>query len=121
MKLVKIGDDYVNPDKVISIEYVSYADINKRKIEVYLTDGLVVQEHVKTKQDIDDIINRLTSTDVIECARKIRGCCQAYRYNAETNYCQGCPFWYKGDCFTGCILQDSRRNEVDNPGDWDLD
>lgn len=116
MKLVKIGDDYVNPDKVISIEYVSYADINKRKIEVHLTDGLVVQEHVKTKQDIDNIINRLTSTDVIECARKIRDCCRTYREEPETGYCQGCPFWFKSDYCHGCILRDGA-----NPGDWDLD
>lgn len=54
-------------------------------------------------------------------AKEISKCCQYYRYNAETDYCHGCPFWYKGDYFTGCILQDSRYNEVDNPGDWDLD
>lgn len=121
MKLVKIGDDYINPDKVISIEYVPYADINKRKIEVHLVNGLVAQEHVKTKSDIDNIISRLTGTDVVECAKKIRDCCQTYRDNAETDYCQGCPFWYKGVYFTGCLLKDSTYNEVDNPGDWELD
>lgn len=121
MKLVKVGNDYVNPDKIISIEYVSLADINKRKIEVHLIDGLVVQEPVKTKQDIDNIISRLTGTDVVECAKKIRDCCQTYRDNAETDYCQGCPFWYKGVYFTGCLLKDSTYNEVDNPGDWELD
>ena len=63
----------------------------------------------------------LTKEELYDCAKKISQCCQAYRYNAETNYCHGCPFCYKGDYFTGCILQDSRRNEVDNPGDWCLD
>ena len=121
MKLVKIGDDYINPDKVISIGNIFYADINKRKIEVHLIDGLVVQENVKTKQDIDNIINRLTSTDVIECARKIRDCCQTYRKNPETGYCQGCPFWYKSGDGSGCVLRDDKYNEVDNPGDCDLD
>lgn len=63
----------------------------------------------------------MTKTDLWECAKRIKECCQTYRDNPKTDYCQGFPFWYKGDYFTGCILQDSRRNEVDNPGDWDLD
>lgn len=62
-----------------------------------------------------------TNNELIECAKKIRDCCREYRYNPDTDYCHGCPFWYKGVYFTGCILQDSRYNEVDNPGDWELD
>lgn len=119
MKLVKIGDGYINPDKVISIEYVPYADINKCKIEVHLVNGLVAQEHVKTKSDIDNIISRLTGTDVVECAEQIRDCCQYYRDNENTDYCRGCPFFDSE--LNGCILTDSWYNEIDNPGDWYLD
>ena len=62
-----------------------------------------------------------TNDELIECAKKIRDCCREHRYNPDTDYCHGCPFWYKGIYFTGCILQDSWHNEVDNPGDWQLD
>lgn len=56
-----------------------------------------------------------------EYAKKISECCQYYRDDAETNYCRGCPFFYNGAYFKGCPLRDSWGNEVDNPGDWDLD
>lgn len=80
-----------------------------------------IDDGQKEKSDFEGDAGMLTKKELWGYAKKIRDCCQAYRYNAETNYCHGCPFWYKGDYFTGCILQDSRRNEVDNPGDWDLD
>lgn len=59
--------------------------------------------------------------ELYDCARKINKCCQYYRDNAETDYCRGCPFFYNGSDFKGCILRDTWGNEVDNPGDWDLD
>lgn len=64
---------------------------------------------------------KMTKEELWDCAKKISRCCQYYRDNAETDYCRGCPFFYNGSDFKGCILRDTWGNEVDNPGDWDLD
>lgn len=63
----------------------------------------------------------MTKTDLWECAKRIRECCQTYRDNPKTDYCRRCPFWYEGVSSTGCLLKDHRGYEIDNPGDWDLD
>lgn len=59
--------------------------------------------------------------ELIECAKKVRDFCKSHQYNPKTNYCECCPFYYKGDYFTGCLLTDSRGNKVDSPEDWCLD
>lgn len=64
---------------------------------------------------------KMTKEELYGCARKISRCCQYYRDNAKTDYCRACPFWENGSYFKGCVLRDTWGNEVDNPGDWDLD
>ena len=62
-----------------------------------------------------------TKEELRDCAKKISECCRYYRDNEKTDYCRACPFWENESYYTGCILLDRWRNEVDNPGDWDLD
>lgn len=73
------------------------------------------------ESDFEGGLRMLNKEELYDCARKISQCCQYYRDNAKTNYCRSCPFFYNGSYFKGCILRDTWGNEVDNPGDWDLD
>lgn len=118
MKLVKIGNEYVNPEQVVNVSCSRTMDGDKYVVSVYLIGGRVVKEVVTQRYSVKTVIERLTatSTDIKACAKRIRDCCRTYRENPETGYCQGCPFWYKSDYCHGCILRDGT-----NPGDWDLD
>ena len=80
-----------------------------------------VDDGQNEESDFEGGLRMLTKEELYDCARKINKCCQYYRDNAETGYCRGCPFFYNGSHFKGCILRDTWGNEVDNPGDWDLD
>lgn len=120
MGLIRIGDGYVNTEQ---ISYISLKG-TQSSIRVKMVDGEYLDFPYKTRTEFEKIQDTLTCSglyNIMACAKKIRDCCQFYRYNPETNYCEGCPFYQKDSYFTGCILQDGRRNEVDNPGDWCLD
>lgn len=80
-----------------------------------------VDDGNNVESDFKGDVWMLTKEELYSCAKKISQCCQYYRDNAKTNYCRGCPFFYNGSHFKGCILRDVCGNEVDNPGDWDLD
>lgn len=120
MSLVKIGKGYVNTENIsyISLEGVPYS------IRVKMVDGEYLDFPYKNQEEFEKIQDILTCSgnyNIMACARKIRNCCQTYRKNPETGYCQGCPFWYKSGDGSGCVLRDDKYNEIDNPGDWDLD
>lgn len=117
MGLVKIGEGYVNTEQIC---YISLNGI-PHSIRVKMVDGECLDFPYETQEEfkkIQDTLMGNVTYDVMACAKKIRDCCKTYRYNSETNYCEGCPFYRY---FIGCILQDRRRNEIDNPGCWNLD
>ena len=120
MSLVKIGKGYVNTDNIsyVALEGTPYS------IRVKMVNGEYLDFLYNNQKEFEEIQDAITCSGnygIMACAKKIRNCCQTYRKNPETGYCQGCPFWYKSGDGSGCVLRDDKYNKVDNPGDWDLD
>lgn len=102
--------------------YIGTADDGN--IWFYRNNKRPLREGLKDiRHNVNSILGDMghSKEELWNCAKKISKCCQYYRDNVKTNYCHGCPFYQTDSYYTGCILRDSWRNEVDNPGDWDLD
>lgn len=119
MNLVKIGNEYVNPEQVVNVSYSRTMDGDKYVVSVYLIGGRVVKEVVMQRYGIKTVIERLTttSTDIKACARKIKEYCTYGK-------CDNCIFHSNGRCFTQPEVEDNYYNEEPAPIfpiDWDLD
>lgn len=120
MDLVKIGNEYVNPEQVVSVSYSRTMDGDKYVVSVYLVGGRVVKEVVKQSYSVKTVIERLTTTsiDIKACARKIKEYCAERAYGR----CKSCALYDNG-CFVGHAYKDELTDsyDVDYPLDWDLD
>lgn len=117
MKLVKIGNEYVNPEQVVNVSYSRTMEGDKYVVSVYLIGGRVVKEVVKQRYSVKTVIERLTttSTDIKACARKIKEYCAERAYGRY----ESCALYNNG-CFVGHAHKDEFTDsyDVDSPLDW---
>lgn len=119
MKLVKIGNEYVNPEQVVNVSHSRTMDGDKYVVSVYLIGGRVVKEVVKQRYSVKTVIERLTttSTDIKACARKIKEYCAERAYGR----CESCALYNNG-CFVGHAYKDELTHSysVEAPLDWEV-
>ena len=119
MKLVKFGNEYVNPEQVVNVSHSRTMDGDKYVVSVYLIGGRVVKEVVKQRYSVKTVIERLTttSTDIKACARKIKEYCAERAYGR----CESCALYNNG-CFVGHAYKDELTHSysVEAPLDWEV-
>lgn len=59
MKLVKIGNNFINPDKVVNIRPLKYEGLDKYKLEIQLDSGLLIQEDINGERELKDTLFKL--------------------------------------------------------------
>lgn len=119
MKLVKIGNEYVNPEQVVNVSCSRTMDGDKYVVSVYLVGGRVVKEVAAQRYDVKTVVERLTaeSADVKECARKIKEYCAERAFDK----CKSCALYNDG-CFVDHAYKDELTDDysVDPPLDWEV-
>ena len=119
MKLVKIGNKYVNSDYITGIWVspfktedhmfiINIGFVNNKTMEVCTTDI----------SEIDGIVNKAVDSDIVECAKKIKEYCARFAYGN----CRSCAL-YRDGCFVDRKFDNNYDNEninVFSPLDWEV-
>lgn len=110
MDLVKIGNEYVNPEQVVNVSYSRNMDGDKYVVSVYLTNGKVVKEVVKQNYAIHTVIERLTTMDIKIYAKRIKNYCE------EHDNCDTCVYKDRG-----CFIFEENGSVANRPEWWNVD